>query len=69
MECWYKKETNVFIRMFPQLGHMEQKDNGYVRIPVTNEVFDILSQKKRKAAVKAGKDITWDEFLLEETKK
>jgi len=63
-ESWYKKETIIFIYHLYQIEHMDSKDNGYVRIAVTNEAFDKLAQKKRENAAKAGKDITWDDFLL-----
>lgn len=42
---------------------------GYQQIGVTNEVWQKLKARKLKAQARAGHDITWDDFLLEATRK
>lgn len=42
---------------------------GYQQIPVTVKAWKILKQRKLEKQAKASKDITWDDFLLEATKK
>jgi hypothetical protein len=40
---------------------------NYAKIPVTVGVFDRLKRRKLNRQAELGKEITWDEFLLDVT--
>lgn len=48
---------------------MADDPNGRANIPVKIETRDEMQKRKIAAEHKAGRPITWDDYLLEETKK